>query len=270
MNGVIVVDKAKGNTSFDEIRKIRKEYNIKKVGHTGTLDPMATGVLNILVGEATKLSDYLMEHDKEYVATLTLGEKRDTGDSEGKIIETKKVPELNEKDVKETLKSFEGEISQIPPKYSAIKVNGKKLYEYARSGEEIEIKPRKVTIFEINLIEIKENNIRFKVHCSKGTYIRTLCEDIAEKLGTVGYMSSLRRTRVGNFTLDDVEKIFSIEETLKNEPEYKLKDKELSKFLNGVKIKANLKDGLVRVYDNDKFIGVGEIKTQELKRKIVI
>ena len=270
MNGVIVVDKAKGNTSFDEIRKIRKEYNIKKVGHTGTLDPMATGVLTILVGEATKLSDYLMEHDKEYVATLTLGEKRDTGDSEGKIIETKKVPELNEKDVKETLKSFEGEISQIPPKYSAIKVNGKKLYEYARSGEKIEIKPRKVTIFEINLIEIKENNITFKVHCSKGTYIRTLCEDIAEKLGTVGYMSSLRRTRVGNFTLEDVGKIFSIEETLKNEPEYKLKDKELSKFLNGVKIKANLKDGLVRVYDNDKFIGVGEIKTQELKRKIVI
>ena len=270
MNGVIVVDKVKGNTSFDEIRKIRKEYNIKKVGHTGTLDPMATGVLTILVGEATKLSDYLMNHDKEYVATLSLGEKRDTGDSEGKIIETKKDPELNEKYVNETLKSFEGEISQIPPKYSAIKVNGKKLYEYARSGEKIEIKPRKVTIFEINLIEIKENNITFKVHCSKGTYIRTLCEDIAEKLGTVGYMSSLRRTRVGNFTLEDVGKIFSIEETLKNELEYELKDKELSKFLNGVKIKANLKDGLVRVYDNDKFIGVGEIKTQELKRKIVI
>ena len=270
MNGVIVVDKVKGNTSFDEIRKIRKEYNIKKVGHTGTLDPMATGVLTILVGEATKLSDYLMNHDKEYVATLSLGEKRDTGDSEGKIIETKKVPELNEKYVNETLKSFEGKNSQIPPKYSAIKVNGKKLYEYARSGEKIEIKPRKVTIFEINLIEIKENNIRFKVHCSKGTYIRTLCEDIAEKLGTVGYMSSLRRTRVGNFTLEDVGKIFSIEETLKNELEYELKDKELSKFINGVKIKANLKDGLVRVYDNDKFIGVGEIKNKELKRKIVI
>ena len=210
MNGVIVVDKEKGKTSFDEIRKIRKEFNIKKVGHIGTLDPMATGVLPILVGEATKLSDYLMNHDKEYVAILSLGEKRDTGDSEGKIIETKKVPDLSEKNVKEILKSFEGEISQIPPKYSAIKVNGKKLYEYARSGEEIEIKPRKVNIFEINLIEIKENSITFKVHCSKGTYIRTLCEDIAEKLGTVGYMSSLRRTRVGNFTLEDVGKIFQL------------------------------------------------------------
>ena len=120
------------------------------------------------------------------------------------------------------------------------------------------------------MIEIKENNITFKVHCSKGTYIRTLCEDIAEKLGTVGYMSSLRRTRVGNFTLDDVGKIVSIEETLKNEPEYKLKDKELNKFMNGVKIITNLKDGLVRVYDKDKFIGIGEIKNKELKRKIVI
>lgn len=270
MNGVIVVDKAKGNTSFDEIRKIRKEYNIKKVGHTGTLDPMATGVLTILVGEATKLSDYLMNHNKEYIATLTLGEKRDTGDSEGKVIQTKKVPLFSEKSVKETLKSFEGEISQIPPKYSAIKVNGKKLYEYARSGEEIEIKPRKVKIFEINLMEIKENNITFKVHCSKGTYIRTLCEDIAERLGTVGYMSSLRRIRVGNFTLDDVGKIISIEETLKNEPKYKLKDKELVKFMNGVKITTNLKDGLVRVYDDDKFVGIAEVKNKELKRKIVL
>ena len=117
MNGVIVVDKAKGNTSFDEIRKIRKEYNIKKVGHTGTLDPMATGVLTILVGEATKLSDYLMNHDKEYVATLTLGEKRDTGDSEGKIVEAKNVPAINESIVEKTLKSFEGKISQIPPKF---------------------------------------------------------------------------------------------------------------------------------------------------------
>ena len=137
-------------------------------------------------------------------------------------------------------------------------------------GEKIEIKPRKVTIFEINLIEIKENNIRFKVHCSKGTYIRTFCEDIAEKLGTVGYMSSLRRTRVGNFTLEDVGKLVTIEETLKNEPKYELKDKELSKFMNGAKIIVNLKDGLVRVYDNDKFIGVGETKNKVLKRKIVI
>ena len=270
MNGVIVVDKEKGKTSFDEIRKIRKEFNIKKVGHIGTLDPMATGVLPILVGEATKLSDYLMEHDKEYVATLTLGEKRDTGDSEGRVVETKEIPNVNEIELKNVLKSFKGEISQIPPIYSAIKVNGKKLYEYAREGKQVEIKPRIVTIYDIKLIEIKENNITFKVHCSKGTYIRTLCEDIAKKLGTVGYMSSLRRTRVGNFTLEDVGRIISIEEVLKSKQEYKLKDNELNKLLNGVKIITDLKDGLVRIYNNEKFIGVGEVKNKVLKRKIII
>lgn len=270
MNGVIVVDKEKGKTSFDEIRKIRKEFNIKKVGHIGTLDPMATGVLPILVGEATKLSDYLMEHDKEYVATLTLGEKRDTGDSEGRVVETKEIPNVNEIELKNVLKSFKGEISQIPPIYSAIKVNGKKLYEYAREGKQVEIKPRIVTIYDIKLIEIKENNITFKVHCSKGTYIRTLCEDIAKKLGTVGYMSSLRRTRVGNFTLEDVGRIISIEEVLKDNQEYKLNDNELNKLLNGVKIITDLKDGLVRIYNNEKFIGVGEVKNKVLKRKIII
>lgn len=203
---------------------------------------------------------------------LNYGEKRTTGDLEGEIIEKsdKKIKDI--KKVEKRLNSFLGEQFQIPPKFSAIKIDGKKLYEYARAGENIKIPERKITIYNIKLLnfDIENQIIKFEVNCSKGTYIRTLCEDIAEKLGTVGYMSSLRRTRVGNFTLDDVEKIFSIEETLKNEPEYKLKDKELSKFLNGVKIKANLKDGLVRVYDNDKFIGVGEIKTQELRRKIVV
>lgn len=269
MDGIIIIDKEKGKTSFDEIRKIRKEYNVKKVGHTGTLDPMATGVLPILIGEATKLSDYLMNHDKEYIATLTLGEKRSTGDSEGEIIEKKEVPILNENNVKRVLNSFLGEISQVPPIYSAIKVNGKKLYEYAREGKEVEIKPRKVKIFSINLINISENNISFKVHCSKGTYIRSLCEDISKKLGTVGYMSNLRRTRVGDFTLEDVGKIISIEEILKKEQEYFLKEKEEIKLTNGVKILTNLKDGLVRIYSNDKFIGVGEVKKKELKRKII-
>ena len=270
MNGVIVVDKEKGKTSFDEIRKIRKEYNIKKVGHTGTLDPMATGVLPILVGEATKLSDYLMNHDKEYIATLTLGEKRSTGDTEGEVVLKEKVPTLNKEKVEEVLNQFLGEINQVPPIYSAIKINGKKLYEYARKGEKVEIKSRKVIIFDIKLLELKENNITFKVHCSKGTYIRSLCEDIAKSLDTVGYMSSLRRTRVGNFTLDDVGRIIELEEILKREQEYYLKENELSKLTNGVKILTNLKDGLVRVYENNKFIGVGEVQDKKLKRKIVL
>ena len=270
MNGVIIVDKEKGKTSFDEIRKIRKEYNIKKVGHTGTLDPLATGVLPILVGEATKLSDYLMDHDKEYIAILTLGEKRSTGDSEGEVILKEKVPVLDKEKIEEVLKKFVGRITQVPPIYSAIKINGKKLYEYARKGEEVEIKPREVTIYSIDLIKIEENNITFKVHCSKGTYIRSLCEDIAKELGTVGYMSYLRRTRVGKFTLNDVGKVIEIEEILKDEQEYYLKENELNKLINGVKILTNLKDGLVRVYDNDRFIGVGEVENKILKRKIIL
>ena len=270
------LDKPMGVTSFDVIRDIRKEYGIKKVGHTGTLDPMATGVLPILIGDATKLSDYLMDHDKEYIAVLKLGEKRDTGDSEGNIIETSKIPNLTTQEIENTLKTFIGKISQIPPMYSAIKVNGKKLYELAREGKEIERKPRSVEIYSIELLEVEKNTeniidkIKFKVNCSKGTYIRTLCEDIAEKLGTVGYMKELRRTRVGRFTLEDINKCVSLEEILSEENAYILKENEESKLLNGVIIKTNLADGLVRIYKNNEFVGIGEVKNKNLKRKIIV
>lgn len=276
MNGVLIIDKPIGVTSFDVIRDIRKEYGTKKVGHTGTLDPMATGVLPVLIGDATKLSDYLMDHDKEYIAVLKLGEKRDTGDSEGNIIETSKIPSLTTQEIESTLKAFIGKISQIPPMYSAIKVNGKKLYELAREGKEIERKPRNVEIYSIELLEVEKNTeniidkIKFKVNCSKGTYIRTLCEDIAEKLGTVGYMQELRRTRVGKFTLEDINKCVSLEEILSEENAYILKENEESKLLNGVIIKTNLADGLVRMYKNNEFIGIGEVKNKNLKRKIII
>ena len=276
MNGVLIIDKPIGVTSFDVIRDIRKEYGTKKVGHTGTLDPMATGVLPILIGDATKLSDYLMDHDKEYIAVLKLGEKRDTGDSEGNIIETSKIPNLTTQEIENTLKAFIGKISQIPPMYSAIKVNGKKLYELAREGKEIERKPRSVEIYSIELLEVEKNTeniidkIKFKVNCSKGTYIRTLCEDIAEKLGTVGYMKELRRTRVGRFTLEDINKCVSLEEILSEENAYILKENEESKLLNGVIIKTNLADGLVRIYKNNEFIGIGEVKNKNLKRKIIV
>ena len=276
MNGVLIIDKPIGVTSFDVIRDIRKEYGTKKVGHTGTLDPMATGVLPILIGDATKLSDYLMDHDKEYIAVLKLGEKRDTGDSEGNIIETSKIPNLTTQEIESTLKAFIGKISQIPPMYSAIKVNGKKLYELAREGKEIERKPRSVEIYSIELLEVEKNKeniidkIKFKVNCSKGTYIRTLCEDIAEKLGTVGYMKELRRTRVGRFTLEGINKCVSLEEILSEENAYILKENEESKLLNGVIIKTNLADGLVRIYKNNEFIGIGEVKNKNLKRKIII
>ena len=158
------------------------------------------------MGNATKLSDYLMEHDKEYVAKIKLGEKTDTGDREGAIIEKHDVPEtINQKDIENCLKTFLGESFQIPPMYSAIKVNGKKLYELARSGQKIEREPRKITITDIELLNFDKANdtIEYRVVCSKGTYIRVLCEDISKKLNTCGYMTSLRRTRVGDYTLEE-------------------------------------------------------------------
>lgn len=270
MNGILIVDKKIGETSFDVIRDVRKKYNMKKVGHTGTLDPMATGVLPILLGDATKLSDFLMDHDKEYEAILKLGKKTNTGDSEGEVIEEGKIPKLETSEIEEVLKEFLGTSMQTPPMYSAIKVNGKKLYEYARAGEEIERNKRKIEIFKIELISYKDDEIEYKVNCSKGTYIRTLCEDISEKLGTVGYMKSLRRTRVGEFSLEDTGKIFSIEDVMKNRPKYDLKEGEKNQFLNGVPIKISLEDGLLRVYFNNLFIGLGKVENGKLKRKIVL
>ena len=188
MDGLFIINKPRNMTSHDVIFKIRKILQTKKVGHVGTLDPLATGVLPILIGKATKISKYLVEHNKEYEAILQLGEKRDTADSEGKCIERKNVHNnALEKDmVEKVLASMLGKQMQIPPMYSAIKVNGKKLYEYARNGLEIKVEPRQIEIFKLNLINIdnKSKTICINVSCSKGTYIRTLCEDIAEKLGT--------------------------------------------------------------------------------------
>ena len=189
MDGLILINKQKGFTSHDVVNVIRKKLNTKKVGHTGTLDPNATGVLPILIGKGTKISKYLMEHDKTYIATLKLGEKTDTGDSEGQVIEEKSIPkDLRKEDINDVLQSFLGKQKQLPPMYSAIKINGKKLYEYAREGKEVKIEPRNIEIYKIELLEYQNNKIKFEVECSKGTYIRTLCEDISQKLGTVGYM----------------------------------------------------------------------------------
>ena len=204
MDGLILINKQKGFTSHDAVNVIRKKLNTKKVGHTGTLDPNATGVLPILVGKATKISKYLIEHDKTYIATIKLGEKTDTGDSEGRVIETKKVPKnLEKEEIEQALTDFLGKQKQLPPMYSAIKINGKKLYEYAREGQEVKVEPRDIEIYKIKLLEYKNNKIKFEVECSKGTYIRTLCEDVANKLGTLGYMEGLQRTKVNNFDIKD-------------------------------------------------------------------
>ena len=195
MDGIIVINKPKNCTSHDIVYKTQKILQ-EKVGHTGTLDPNATGVLPLLIGKGTQISKYLINHDKIYQAQIQLGEKRTTGDIEGEIIEQKEVNESNLKkeNIESVLKNFKGKQKQIPPIYSAIKVNGKKLYEYARKGENIEIEPREIEIYNIKLLNIDKINktIDFEVECSKGTYIRSLCEDIAEKLGSIGYMKELK------------------------------------------------------------------------------
>ena len=187
MDGIIIVNKPKNCTSHDMVKKAKKIFN-EKVGHTGTLDPMATGVLPLLIGKGTLCSKYLINHDKIYQAKIQLGLRTDTADSEGRVIEERNVSDvmLRKENVESILKSFLGKQEQIPPIYSAIKVNGKKLYEYARKNEQIEIKPRKIEIYDINIVNVdkEKKQIEFKVHCSKGTYIRSLCEDISKKLNT--------------------------------------------------------------------------------------
>lgn len=283
MDGIIVINKEKEYTSHDVVAKLKKKLNISKVGHTGTLDPNATGVLPILIGKGTKFSKYLINHDKIYEVELELGKKTDTADIEGKVIEEENVDEKYIKEnLLQVLESFVGKQEQIPPMYSAIKKNGKKLYEYARAGEKVDIEPRKIEIYKIDLNKYDKNIISFVVSCSKGTYIRSLCEDIAEKLNTVGYMKKLKRLQVGKFNIKDAVYIDDIdlknvndhlitpEEILRGIPCINLGEKKLKLFLNGVQLTANNIDGLYKIYVANKFIGTGTIKKGLLKRDIIL
>ena len=277
-------NKPSGCTSHGIVSKIRKKLNIKKVGHTGTLDPLATGVLPILLGNATKLSKYLINHDKEYIATIKLGVKTDTADIEGIVLEKQEVPQISEKQIIEVLDSCIGKQKQIPPMYSAIKVKGKKLYEYARNGENIEVEPRDIEIYNIELIQYKDNNIKFKVACSKGTYIRSLCENIAQKLNTIGTMLELKRTQVGIFKIEEAaeleelltngineENLITPEKLFAKRPKVILNQNQLKSFLNGVKLKTENEDGIYRIYaETNNFIGLGEVKNRLLKRDFVV
>lgn len=212
LNGIINIYKEPGFTSSDVVAKMRGICRQKKVGHTGTLDPAATGVLPICLGTGTKLCDMLTDRDKEYVAELLLGVSTDTQDTTGKILEEKPVL-ADPEEIRRAVMSFLGEYDQIPPMYSALKVNGKKLYELAREGKEIPRQARRITIYELEILEIRVPVVTMRVVCSKGTYIRTLCHDIGEKLGCGGAMQKLERTRVGAFfkenavTLAQAEKI---------------------------------------------------------------
>ena len=247
MRGVLVIDKPAGYTSFDVIARLKGMLKMKRIGHGGTLDPNATGVLPVFVGDAARLIDYLPDSDKTYEAEMTLGTATDTEDIWGTVLETAEV-RLEEAAVSEAVLSFEGPYEQVPPMYSAKKVGGKKLYEYARQGIELERKPVSLQIRKIEVMEIKLPAVRFRVSCSKGTYIRTLCTDIGKKLGVPACMSALRRVRHGRFSLDQALSLEEVERAAKEGraesllipveqlfdcPEARVREDSLKKLLNG-------------------------------------
>lgn len=214
-SGIINVYKEKGFTSFDVVAKLRGILKTKKIGHTGTLDPDAEGVLPVCIGRATKVCDILTDKDKVYEAVLLLGVETDTQDTSGEVL--KELPVTVEAEaVREAVLSFVGEYAQVPPMYSALKVNGKKLYELAREGKTIERKARNVQIFSIDILEVNLPRVRMSVHCSKGTYIRTLCHDVGQKLGCGGCMEKLLRTKVGIFELENALKLAEIDQLAKD------------------------------------------------------
>lgn len=280
-SGIINVYKEKGFTSFDVVAKLRGILKTKKIGHTGTLDPDAEGVLPVCIGRATKVCDILTDKDKVYEAVMLLGVETDTQDTTGEIL--KKLPvEESESVVKEAILSFVGEYAQIPPMYSALKVNGKKLYELAREGKTVERKARNVQIFSIEILEMDLPRVRMSVHCSKGTYIRTLCHDIGQKLGCGGCMEKLLRTKAGIFELADTlklaeinalakeglveEKIISVDELFEDHSKVWTKQEYDVVVHNGNRVKMKMfqeklpeNTERLRVYDSKgEFIGVYE------------
>lgn len=280
MEGIIVIDKPVGITSFDVIRVLRRNLKERRIGHTGTLDPLATGILVICVGKATKLAQDIEGYEKEYVADLELGFKTDTYDIEGKVLDKVDKFEISNENFRKILETFKGDIKQIPPMYSAIKVDGKKLYELAREGVEIERKARDVSITNLEVLSFDGQKASIDCTVSKGTYIRSLIYDLGEKLGTFATMTGLRRTRVGeesldrSFTLEMIEEmvsnndfsfLISVEEYFKF-PKVEIEDEnDLKLFVNGQRCKKRINEGKYRVYSKNKFIGLGEVTKGLLK-----
>lgn len=270
MDGIVLINKEKNCTSRDVVNQVSKILKTKKIGHTGTLDPIATGVLVLCIGKATKLVEVITSYDKEYEAEVILGIKTDTKDITGKILKEEKAI-ISKENIEKCLKQMIGTYNQTVPIYSAVKINGKKLYEYARNNEEIELPKRKVTIKELKLIsdityEKEKTKFKIKCHVSKGTYIRSLIEDIATNLNTIGTMENLKRTKQGNFqitstnTIQDIEnnkfKIYSIEEILEKFYKIEMTDDLYFKIKNGSIIKNNYNHDIVAFTKNDKVIAI--------------
>ena len=280
MEGIIVVNKPKGITSFDVIRKLKKILKTKKIGHTGTLDPLATGIMLVCVGRATKLASDLEAKDKIYIADFDIGYATDTYDIEGKKI-AENIIEVSKENLEQSIKKFIGNIKQIPPMYSAIKIDGNKLYHLARKGIEVERPERNVTIEYINLLDFKDNKVKIETKVSKGCYIRSLVYDIGEDLGTYATMTALQRKQVGDYSLENSYSLEQIEEMVFNNDfkflktieeifsydKYSLQtEKELTLYKNGntVKIKENLENKRYRIYFQNEFVGLANIENNNL------
>lgn len=275
VNGVLLFNKPLGLSSNTALQKVRRLFNAIKAGHTGTLDPLATGLLPICFGEATKFSSFLLDGDKEYIATIKLGQRTTTYDSEGDVTSTS-IVSVTQKEILECMNSFKGTITQTPPIYSALKVNGKALYQYARNGEEVAIKSREICIYEIELLEyIAFDIVKVRVLSSKGTYIRTLANDIGQKLGCGAHLIGLVRTKSNQFVLDERlnldyitslkleqrrQLLLPIDIMLSDMPKYELNDGEFGYIKNGHSFESNTfsDEKHVRLYLGDKFFGVAK------------
>ncbi len=262
LSGSLLINKEIGLTSRQEVNNISRKLGEKKAGHIGTLDPFADGLLIVLLGSSTKISPFLEVMDKTYLATLKLGTKTNTGDLTGEVVETKEIPSLSKDKISAVLHSFLGKSSQIPPIFSALKVNGQEMYKYARKGIEIERKPREIEVFDIGLVSFEKDEITFIAKVSKGTYIRTLGEDIAVRLGTVGHLIKLTRTAVGPYSLKDAKKssevteqdLLPIEKMLNHINSFEVNGDLAKKALNGMHFRLPINDENILIKDKDGII----------------
>ena len=274
MNGIVIVDKPQGWTSQDVTSRLRRVFNTRRIGHGGTLDPMATGVLPVFVGRATRGVEFFEHAEKTYETVLRLGMTTDTEDITGAVLSEATVS-LSEADILGVLPQFQGDIWQVPPMYSALKVNGQKLYDLARKGKEVERLPRPITIHELTLLEMGENTLRLRVRCSKGTYIRTLCKDIGQALGCGGCMQQLRRVTAGEYTIEeavplqqlldaqDPEKYLrGVDTMFRNHPEVTLTANQEKRCRNGNSFSVAMADGLYRAYSQSgEFLMLAKVES---------
>lgn len=260
IDGVVLVNKPIGITSFAAVKKVSKNLKASKAGHCGTLDPFASGLLIVTINNATKIARFIEAQSKEYIATLVLGVKTDSGDSTGKIIKRLKPPKFEVLQLNDVIKSFIGKQTQIPPMHSAIKIDGQKLYELARKGKTIDREPRPIEIYDMKLVKYRGNTITFKVSCTKGTYIRTLGEDLAKRLGCVGHLKNLERTAIGEFSLEDAKgidkindpnEIIPIAQALKSMSKHIVSKDELSLVKNGAALNLDYDDEYILVINHD-------------------